>query len=66
VFIEQSGYLRWAESNHIVLAFPRVVTAATNPFACWDWWGYTGASYRWRDGAQMKVLTDWLQKLAIP
>ena len=65
VFIEQSGYFPWAESNNIVLAFPQVVPAAANPFACWDWWGYTGASYRWRDGVQMKVLTNWLQGLAI-
>jgi len=49
-----------AEANNIVLAFPQVAPAATNPIACWDWWGYTGASYRWRDGAQMKVLADWV------
>lgn len=60
-FIEQSGYLPWAEANNIVLAFPQVASAAVNPIACWDWWGYTGAAYRWRDGAQMKVLADWLR-----
>ncbi len=49
-FIEQSGYLSWAEANDIVLAFPQVVPAAANPYACWDWWGYTGAEYRWRSG----------------
>ena len=64
-FIEQSGYLPWAQANDIVLAFPQVVPGAANPFACWDWWGYTGAAYRWRDGAQMKVLTDWIRTLAV-
>jgi poly(3-hydroxybutyrate) depolymerase len=64
-FIEQSGYLPWAEANDIVLAFPQVIPGAANPFACWDWWGYTGAAYRWRDGAQMKVLTDWIRTLAV-
>ena len=63
-FIEQSGYLRWAAANDIVLAFPQVVSGPTNPLACWDWWGYTSANYRWRDGAQMKVLTDWVRGLA--
>ena len=63
-FIEQSGYLPWAEANNIVLAFPQVAPAAANPYACWDWWGYTGASYRWRDGAQMKVLVDWIHELS--
>jgi poly(3-hydroxybutyrate) depolymerase len=62
-FIEQSGYLPWAESNDIVLAFPQVAPAATNPYACWDWWGYTGADYRWRNGKQMLVLTEWIKAL---
>jgi hypothetical protein len=63
-FIEQSGYLRWAAANDIVLAFPQVVSGPTNPLACWDWWGYTGANYRWRNGAQMQILTDWIRGLA--
>lgn len=62
-FITESGYLPWAEANQIVLAFPQVAVAATNPFACWDWWGYSGADYRWRDGKQMKVLADWMLAL---
>ena len=65
VFIDQSGYLPWAEANNIVLAFPQVEPAAVNPIACWEWWGYTGASYRWRDGAQMKVLADWIQDIIL-
>jgi hypothetical protein len=63
-FIEQSGYLPWAEANHIVLAFPQVVPSAVNPLGCWDWWGYTGANYRWRDGAQMKALANWVATMA--
>ena len=63
-FIEQSGYLEWAEANDIVMAFPQVVPAAANPYACWDWWGYTGADYRWRNGKQMLVVTDWIRQLS--
>ena len=59
-FIEQSGYLPWVEANDILLFFPQVAAAAANPYACWDWWGYTGNDYRWREGAQMKLLTDWI------
>lgn len=62
-FIEQSGYLPWAETNHIVLAFPQVVPGPLNPYACWDWWGYTGADYRWRNGKQMVVLTEWIKNM---
>jgi len=62
-FMEQSGYLPWAETNDIVLAFPQVVPGMMNPYACWDWWGYTGAEYRWRNGKQMTVLVDWIKNL---
>lgn len=63
-FIEQSGYLPWAAANGIVLAFPQVVPSAANPLGCWDWWGYTGQDYLWRDAAQMKTLAGWLESLA--
>ena len=62
-FIQQSGYLSWAEANDIILAFPQVVPGTLNPYACWDWWGYTDADYRWRNGKQMVVLTDWIKSL---
>jgi len=62
-FIQQSGYLPWAEANNIVLAFPQVVPSAVNPFACWDWWGYTGIDYQFRDGAQMTVLANWIKDI---
>jgi len=66
-FIRQSGYLPWAEANDIVLAFPQVIPSEVNPYACWDWWGYTGADYRWRSGKQMQLVTDWIKLLsAIP
>ncbi|MGA9575028.1 MAG: PHB depolymerase family esterase [Lysobacterales bacterium] len=65
-FIQESGYLAWAEANDIVLAFPQVLTGNLNPYACWDWWGYTGADYRWRTGKQMQVVTDWIRQLSLP
>ena len=62
-FMLQSGYLPWAEANHIVLAFPQTVPGVTNPLGCWDWWGYTGADYLYRDGKQMTVLAEWIESL---
>jgi poly(3-hydroxybutyrate) depolymerase len=65
-FIEMSGYLPWAESNGIVLAFPQVEKSAVapmNPHGCWDWWGYTGEDYAWRSGRQQNVLVDWIHSL---
>jgi len=66
-FIEQSGYLPWAAANDIVLAFPQVEKSLMNPLnphACWDWWGYTGDDYLWRDGPQMKVVAGWIKTMA--
>jgi len=65
-FIETSGYLPWAESNGIVLAFPQVeksMVAPMNPHGCWDWWGYTGDDYARRSGKQMAVIADWIGAL---
>jgi hypothetical protein len=63
-FIEQSGYLPWAEQNNIVLAFPQVVASPANPLACWDWWGYSDTNYLWRKGKQMRLLANWTRQLA--
>jgi poly(3-hydroxybutyrate) depolymerase len=65
-FIEQSGYLNWAEPNNIVLAFPQVeksMVAPMNPHGCWDWWGYTGDDYAQRSGKQMAVVAGWVRDL---
>lgn len=65
-FIEMSGYLPWAETNGIVLAFPQVVESKVmpmNPHGCWDWWGYTGEDYASRTGRQPTVLVDWIRSL---
>jgi hypothetical protein len=65
-FIEMSGYLPWAETNGIVLAFPQVqksVVAPMNPHGCWDWWGYTDDNYAWRSGAQQTVVVNWIRSL---
>jgi len=66
-FIEQSGYLPWAEENNIVLAFPQVeksLVSPMNPYGCWDWWGYTGDDYATRNGKQMAVLASWIGDLS--
>jgi poly(3-hydroxybutyrate) depolymerase len=59
-FVEGSGYARWADATRVVLAFPqaRASFMPLNPKACWDWWGYTGAAYDTRDGAQIRVISN--------
>jgi hypothetical protein len=62
-FVMNAGYIPWGEANGIVVAFPQVRPSTANPLSCWDWWGYTGPEYRWRDGLQMRVLADWVRKM---
>jgi hypothetical protein len=55
-FAKQSGYNRWADANRIVVLYPQVEKSWVwpfNPRGCWDWWGYSGADYAARDGAQL-------------
>lgn len=59
-----AGFNRWAESNRIVVLYPQADATWSNPNACWDWWGYTGAPYATRDGVQMAAVRRMLLALA--
>ncbi len=65
-FVRNAGYNRWADANRIVVLYPQVVKSwfwPFNPQGCWDWWGYTGADYAMRDGAQLASVHRMLQAL---
>ena len=55
-FVEGAGYQRWADTNDLVILYPQVSLSPVNPYACWDWWGYSGSDYLTREGAQMKAI----------
>jgi poly(3-hydroxybutyrate) depolymerase len=63
-FIEDTGFLRWADTNRIVLLFPEVRSSLVNPQACWDWWGYTGADFLTRNAPQIEAVHRMLTELA--
>lgn len=45
-FARHAGYVEVAEANDIIVMFPQVENnLITNPFGCWDWWGYEGNNY---------------------
>ncbi|MCU0974689.1 MAG: hypothetical protein MUC71_00055 [Steroidobacteraceae bacterium] len=65
-FIRNAGYNEWAESNGIVVLYPQVsrsLAMPLNPQGCWDWWGYTGQDYAFRDGAQPASVRRMVQAL---
>lgn len=65
-FIEQAGYNRWADAMDLVVLYPQAATSSVNPLGCWDWWGYTGADFENRNGAQIVALTTLIDRLTNP
>jgi len=75
-FVDGAGYNGWAASNRIVVLYPQTVRRyglawgsfrwLLNPKGCWDWWGYTGADYPTRDGAQLRAVRAMIGALGMP
>lgn len=66
-FTREAGFNRWADAYDVVVVYPQVRASFVplNPNACWDWWGYTGADYEARSGAQQRWLRDALGALGV-
>ncbi|CAL8116699.1 unnamed protein product [Orchesella dallaii] len=58
IYARKIGMLEVAEANNIIVLFPQAAPniLVGNPNACWDWWGYLGANFLNKDGAQMKAV----------
>ncbi len=64
-FVKNAGYNEWAESNNIIVLYPQSAKVAqANPYACWDWFGFTGANYATKNGAQMKALKAMIDRVS--
>jgi len=72
-FVENSGYVEWAQSNRLIVLFPQIVPQSGwgqswifNPRGCWDWWGYTDADYATRKGHQIRAVRSMIERLGEP
>ena len=64
-FVRDTGYNRWADTNHIVVLYPQTGAATSaNPDSCWDWWGYDSANYAKKSGPQMAAVKAMVDHLA--
>ena len=61
-YVRNTGYNRWADSNHLVVIYPQTSTQATN--SCWDWWGYDNASYAKKSGPQMAAIKAMVDQVS--
>ncbi|MDR0701236.1 MAG: PHB depolymerase family esterase [Azoarcus sp.] len=59
----ESGYNPWAESNRLIILYPRT-SSAREPNGCWDWWGYTGADYHLQSAPQISAVRRMIERLA--
>ena len=64
-FIENSGYNEWAESNKLVILYPQSAKGNGNPYACWDWFGFSGANYTSKSGVQIEGIRKLLLALGV-
>jgi poly(3-hydroxybutyrate) depolymerase len=71
-FVENAGYIEWAQSNRLIVLFPQIVPRygwtgslswIFNPRGCWDWWGYTDSEYATRKGRQIKAVQAMIGRL---
>jgi poly(3-hydroxybutyrate) depolymerase len=68
-FVREAGYNRWADANRLIVLYPQTIKrywGMYNPRGCWDWWGYTGAQYHTKDGAQIRAVKAMLDRLSAP
>ena len=65
LFIERTGYMRYADANRIVLLYPQT-NANTAPNACWDWWGYASSDHLSQTAPQLAAVRAMLDRLAEP
>jgi poly(3-hydroxybutyrate) depolymerase len=63
-FYGKTSYNDWADSNNMIVLYPQVNDSQPlNPNGCWDWVGYTGAAYAFRNGTQMKAVNAMVNRL---
>ena len=45
-FARNTGYNEVGELNNIIIIYPQAISISiTNPFGCWDYWGYASSLY---------------------
>jgi poly(3-hydroxybutyrate) depolymerase len=40
-YATKTGYNEVGELNNIIILYPQATAYGSNPYGCWDWWGYT-------------------------
>lgn len=63
-FLEQAGYLKWADAKGIAVLFPQAAKTADNVPGCWDWFGLTGSDYANQRGPQIRAVREMVRAVS--
>eukprot|EP00033_Pygsuia_biforma_P000594 GCRY01000702.1.p1 GENE.GCRY01000702.1~~GCRY01000702.1.p1 ORF type:complete len:333 (+),score=61.86 GCRY01000702.1:217-1215(+) len=58
-----SGINQWAEANNIIVLYPQATKNVLNPKGCWDWWGYSGVTYPFKEGYQISSVKAMVEAI---
>jgi poly(3-hydroxybutyrate) depolymerase len=68
-FALHAGYNEWADTNDIIVLYPQADAlyfgrgGKSNPYGCWDWWGYDDDRYARKDGRQMRAVKAMVDRV---
>lgn len=63
-FVDRANLDQYADTNAMIVLYPQATTGASNPYGCWDWWGYLGATnYPIQGGAQIETIMNMVDAL---
>lgn len=63
-FVDRANLNQYADTNDMIVLYPQATSGASNPYGCWDWWGYLGATnYPIHGGAQVESIMNMVSAL---
>ncbi|MBL7543001.1 MAG: prolyl oligopeptidase family serine peptidase [Bdellovibrionaceae bacterium] len=63
-YVSNTGLNEWAEINNIIVLYPQAANSVfSNPYGCWDWFGYTGSDYVNKNGPQIIAIQKMVYRI---
>jgi poly(3-hydroxybutyrate) depolymerase len=63
-FVDRANLDQYGDTNDMIVLYPQVTSGPSNPYGCWDWWGYLGATnYPIHGGAQIETIMNMVGAL---
>lgn len=66
-FIDDANLDQYADTNNMIVLYPQTTSSyPSDPYGCWDWWGYLSSydtSYPIQGGLQMQAIWNMVTQL---